>query len=360
MMKLLSLASGVFLLSQLLIGSARHRKGLKASLPGMLRALSCSGGCLLILEDGLFLPGITFPVLTLDLAIVGSLLLVIPAPGEPSRSAAGFVVLLLSGNLLLHFFPAFFLSGACWFLRGSVLGSLVCALSYLAFGALRGCVWNLSLLREDFAVRQMLQTSRLFYGLLLMGEGTFAGCSASCQGVAGSLLQACSFLGMLVLETLLYQRSVSGRFLVFGRRKDRGETREVPLYQDARTERTDEMQRMHVLYKRILQYMEEKQPYLDAEYDMNRMAKDLYSNKLYLSKTINLLSGRNFRQFVNRYRIRYAVELMKKDPRLKLMDVSEQAGFHTVVSFNMAFKINLGKTPSEWLRDYLASRSLGR
>lgn len=30
------------------------------------------------------------------------------------------------------------------------------------------------------------------------------------------------------------------------------------------------------------------------------------------------------------------------------------SGFKTAVSFNMAFKVNTGKTPTEWLQDCVA------
>lgn len=80
----------------------------------------------------------------------------------------------------------------------------------------------------------------------------------------------------------------------------------------------------------------------------------MLTNKLYLSRTINILSGRNFRQFVNYYRIQRAMELFKEDPRLKVCEVSEMSGFHTSVSFNMSFKVNTGKTPTEWLNSYMS------
>lgn len=95
--------------------------------------------------------------------------------------------------------------------------------------------------------------------------------------------------------------------------------------------------------------MENKKPFLDDEYSLSDMAASVYTNKSYLSKTINILSGRNFCQFVNYYRIMYAVELMKKDPHLRVAELAIMSGFHTVVTFNMAFKMNMNLTPSELL-----------
>ena len=117
-------------------------------------------------------------------------------------------------------------------------------------------------------------------------------------------------------------------------------------------EKADEDKKMNNLYRRVVMYMEEKRPYLDQTFDMASLADLMFTNKLYLSKTINVLSGRNFRQFVNYYRVQRAIELFKQDPRLKICEVSEMSGFHTAVSFNMSFKVNTGKTPTEWLNAY--------
>ena len=89
---------------------------------------------------------------------------------------------------------------------------------------------------------------------------------------------------------------------------------------------------------------------------MEDMAEHLYSNKLYLSRTINLLSGRNFRQFVNYHRVQYAMSLFKKDPRLKVAEAATMSGFHSTVSFNMSFKVNTGRTPSEWIQEHALDR----
>ena len=118
---------------------------------------------------------------------------------------------------------------------------------------------------------------------------------------------------------------------------------------------TTENRKMMALYKRAVEFMEERKPFLDESFDLEEFAKKLFTNKVYLSRTINALSGRNFRQFVNYYRVRYSTELARKDPRLKVEELSMMSGFHTVVSYNMAFRLFMNETPSEWLHRYRAS-----
>ena len=113
--------------------------------------------------------------------------------------------------------------------------------------------------------------------------------------------------------------------------------------------------RGYEVYLRVQRYMEEKRPYLDEKLNLESFSKGIFSNTVYVSRTINYYSGRNFRQFVNWYRIQYALDLMRKDPHLKMEEVSSMSGFHSTVSFNMAFRLFEGKTPTEWHEEYVDS-----
>ena len=111
-----------------------------------------------------------------------------------------------------------------------------------------------------------------------------------------------------------------------------------------------EDQRMDVLFQRVEAYMQRERPYLDDNFTLAGLATEMLTNKGKLSKTINEKSGRNFCQYVNNYRIQYAVSLMKKDHRLRVVELSLMSGFHSVASFNMAFKLFMNDTPSEYMR----------
>lgn len=105
-------------------------------------------------------------------------------------------------------------------------------------------------------------------------------------------------------------------------------------------------------YARVLECMEKSKLYLDPDLSLEDMARALGTNKVYLSRTVNVVSGRNFCQFVNYYRVQYAKDIMRKDPHSRMMDVAIASGFHSIVTFNMAFKVNEDTTPSEWMREY--------
>lgn len=102
------------------------------------------------------------------------------------------------------------------------------------------------------------------------------------------------------------------------------------------------------LFNDVVSIMENRRPWLQDDFGVDDLARMVRTNRMYLSKAINFHSGRNFNQLVNYYRVRYARDLIRKDPSLKMNEVSQMSGFHTVVSFNMAFKLNERMTPTEF------------
>ena len=106
------------------------------------------------------------------------------------------------------------------------------------------------------------------------------------------------------------------------------------------------------LYDRMCAFFEESKPYLSDRFRIEDLARALYSNKAYVSRVINDGTGLNYQQLKNYYRIRYAMEEFKKNPKLKVSELSDLSGFHSTVSFNMAFNLFMNRNPSEWCRDY--------
>ena len=112
----------------------------------------------------------------------------------------------------------------------------------------------------------------------------------------------------------------------------------------------DEHVRLEQLFRRVENYMQREKPFLDDGFTLLGLASELATNKSLVSKAINLNSGKNFCQYANKYRVEYAVAMMKRDKRLRVGEVSIMSGFHSVASFNMAFKLFMNDTPSEYMR----------
>jgi AraC-like DNA-binding protein len=104
------------------------------------------------------------------------------------------------------------------------------------------------------------------------------------------------------------------------------------------------------VYERVLEYFECNQPFLDSNLTINDVVKVVFSNKVYISRAISKYTGKNFCQFVNCYRIAYAVKCFRENVDLKIMELAQMSGFNSVVSYNMAFRLFMNENPSEWCR----------
>ena len=170
---------------------------------------------------------------------------------------------------------------------------------------------------------------------------------------AGSCLSSViSLLLILIYANIYLVRSRGRRASLSMSRKPvpKSEPATAPPTAQGRGEFKDEQYRMELLFSRVERYMKEKEPYLDEHLTLADMASALYTNKASLSKAINHISGKNYCQYVNKYRVDYAVSLMMKDKRLKVIEIAMMSGFHSLASFNMAFRLFRGDTPSEFMR----------
>ncbi len=165
------------------------------------------------------------------------------------------------------------------------------------------------------------------------------------------------FLAVFLLLALVYvyiQYTLSGGTAVFHL---------IPSAASGKARRTaneeeravEEYKRMDLLFDRVEEYMKKEKPYLDDMFTLTRLAAEMMTNKSMLSKTINEKSGEHFCRYVNSYRIQHALSLMEHDSRLRVGEVSLMSGFHSVASFNMAFKQIVNDTPSEYMRTLHAS-----
>ncbi len=117
---------------------------------------------------------------------------------------------------------------------------------------------------------------------------------------------------------------------------------------ERREERRENLYRS--VFGRVEEYFRNENPYLDMELCIANVAEHVYTNKVYVSRAISECAGSNFCQYVNGYRIRYAMDCFRRNPSLRVTDLSAMSGFRTVASYNMAFRRFVGEVPSEWMR----------
>ena len=104
------------------------------------------------------------------------------------------------------------------------------------------------------------------------------------------------------------------------------------------------------LYEKLLYYFNTEKPYLQSGINVADVANHLSSNKTYLSRLLNEKLSQNFNQFVNAFRVKEAQRLVTEEGPVGLKELCKRAGFTSMASFTVAFKLNTGMTPGEWCK----------
>lgn len=109
--------------------------------------------------------------------------------------------------------------------------------------------------------------------------------------------------------------------------------------------------RLSKLNEELVNYMEERKPYLNPDLGIQELANGLGVSRNQLSEVINLLHKKNFHEFINSYRVEVVKDSLK-DPEkkhIKLISLAFDAGFNSKASFNRIFKQHTSKTPSHYM-----------
>lgn len=104
------------------------------------------------------------------------------------------------------------------------------------------------------------------------------------------------------------------------------------------------------LQNSLIDLFEKEKIYRDANLKITYVSSRLNTNRTYISKMINHEFEVTFSEFVNRYRVQEAKELIENDSKqmFSLNYISESAGFGSLSSFIRIFKDVTGKTPGHF------------
>nr|WP_295921778.1 AraC family transcriptional regulator [uncultured Dyadobacter sp.] len=95
--------------------------------------------------------------------------------------------------------------------------------------------------------------------------------------------------------------------------------------------------------------------FTDCDLNLDKFAGLTGVNKYHLSETLNSFAGKSFYQYINEYRIAYALKEMEMvsasdSEEFNFLSLAYKSGFKAKSSFNRYFKEITGFTPSEHLR----------
>jgi AraC-like DNA-binding protein len=114
-----------------------------------------------------------------------------------------------------------------------------------------------------------------------------------------------------------------------------------------------EQDKIEIIYSRILHFMESEKPFLRMDFSLIQMSKQLNILPNILSMVINSKSNTNFSDFINSYRIRVAIDLLKNLEKSKstIENIAYDSGFSNRTSFYNAFRKYTNKLPSEFVKE---------
>lgn len=118
------------------------------------------------------------------------------------------------------------------------------------------------------------------------------------------------------------------------------------------------LKRDFLIAEQLYQKMEVDKLYLDPALSLFTLAREIGSNRSYLSHYINSI-GKTFYEYVNDYRVSESCRLIEETTaqgiHLPLTEVAQLSGFNSISSFNRHFYKIKSMTPSAYQRMHLMS-----
>lgn len=98
--------------------------------------------------------------------------------------------------------------------------------------------------------------------------------------------------------------------------------------------------------------MEDSSVFCNSDFSLEILANMINSNSNYVSQVINDTFGKNFRAYINEYRIKEALRLLSSSEhsRYSIETISEMVGFKSKSTFNKLFLKTTGVTPSFYFK----------
>ena len=107
------------------------------------------------------------------------------------------------------------------------------------------------------------------------------------------------------------------------------------------------------LLQKIVNLMENTEIICDTEFTLDRMAELVQSNATYVSQVVNSAFKKNFRTFLNSYRIQEAQRLFSELDLSKytIAAIAQDVGFKSPAAFRSTFKEITGVSPNFYLKE---------
>jgi AraC-like DNA-binding protein len=107
-----------------------------------------------------------------------------------------------------------------------------------------------------------------------------------------------------------------------------------------------------IILQKIIVLIETKELFKNENLMLEDLARELDLHSKYLSYVINTISGKNFFDFINQFRIKkFNSEVLNpQNKKLTFLAIAFECGFGSKSAFNRAYKSKMGISPTEFLK----------
>lgn len=109
------------------------------------------------------------------------------------------------------------------------------------------------------------------------------------------------------------------------------------------------------LFNEIKIHMIKKKPWINPEYTLEQLARDVNSNTQYVSAAINIYTKNNFKTYINEFRVQAFINTVGdiKSKKTSIKEVYLNVGFNSQSTFNRVFKQSQNISPTDFVQNHL-------
>lgn len=106
----------------------------------------------------------------------------------------------------------------------------------------------------------------------------------------------------------------------------------------------------YVLIDKLNEIVEAKKLFTNSDMTLDILAEYLNCNRVHLSQAINRVTGKNFNQYINEYRVREAILILSNETSAKqtIDAIAYESGFNDRRTFYRVFKSATGLSPTDF------------
>lgn len=163
------------------------------------------------------------------------------------------------------------------------------------------------------------------------------------------LLVSSILLLVVVILYIMYTRKLRRKNRILFDTIVQSQKNEDRLYVSKKQIVEENLSNEEVLYNKLCKLIKDEELYKDPQLKREDLALRLNTNRTYLGDAVKKCSeGMTFTEFINRYRLHNAANLLTSNSNLNIYEVGDESGFNSRSTYNRLFRDYYGMSSSEF------------